>query len=659
MNILDSSAKTAVFICHCGTNIGGVIDISKIIEKLKNIPSIAVAQDHRFLCSTDGIETMINSIKTSNADRVVVAACSFRTHEPLFQEALHRAGLNPYLLELVNIRELCSWVHENERDRATEKALKMIRAAIMKIQDNQPLKRIRLPVTPAALVIGGGIAGIRAALDIAEAGFTVYLVEKEPSIGGNMAKLDKTFPTLDCSICILGPLMNIVAHHPNIKLYTYSEVISINGRVGDFSVKILKKPRYVREDLCRGCLICIAKCPSKTVDEFNMGLSHRKAIYVPFPQAVPRIPVIDTASCLYFQKGICRACEKLCPANAIDFNQKEEVVEIKVGAIVVATGFEEYNISQVYEYSYGRYPNIVTGLQLERLASSYGPTEGRLIAPGLNREPRRIAIINCVGSRDERHLPYCCRVGCMASLKHSWYIKHLMPEAEVFIFADEVRASGKGFEEFYRRVRLIPGVYIVKSKASEVRGNPDGTLTIKAFDPAISSEITITVDLVVLEAGIVASRGTESIKNLLKLGALNSGGFLIELHPKLNPVETAVDGVYICGAVSGPKDIPDTVAQASAAASKVISLLSRGYIETQPYSAIVDESRCSGCGVCSSVCEYSAIKIVKKKERSVAVVDEALCKGCGACVGSCPSRAIEIANLKLNQIDAMVAEILR
>ncbi|MEM1678234.1 MAG: CoB--CoM heterodisulfide reductase iron-sulfur subunit A family protein [Ignisphaera sp.] len=651
--------RVAVFLCHCGTNIAGVIDIQRVAEEIRKISGVAIVQDSRFLCSTDGIESMVDSIRSSGVDRVVVAACSFRTHEPLFQNALRRAGLNPYLLELVNVRELCSWVHEKEREKATEKAVKMIRAAIAKIQGNQPLERRKLPVIPAALVIGGGIAGIRAALDIADAGFTVYLVEKEPSIGGNMARLDKTFPTLDCSICILGPLMNAVAQHPNIKLLTYSEVLSIEGRVGEFSIKILRKPRYVREDLCKGCLICIAKCPAKADDEFNMGLSHRKAIYIQYPQAVPRIPAIDPSTCFYFQKGICRACEKLCPTGAIDFSQRGEVIEVKVGAIVVATGFEEYTASQIYEYGYGRYPNVITGLQLERLVSSYGPTGGRLTVPRIDREPRRIAIVNCAGSRDERHLPYCCRVGCMASLKHAWYIKHLIPDAEVFIFADEIRASGKGFEEFYRRVRLLPGVYIVKGRASEVRGNPDGTVSVMAYDPALGHGISINTDLVVLEVGIVASRSTESVRNILKLGVVAQGGFLLELHPKLNPIETAVDGIYICGAVAGPKDIPETVAQASAAASKVVSLLSRGYIETQPYTARVNSELCSGCRICVTACEYGAIRIVEKGGRSVASVDEALCKGCGACVGSCPSRAIEIPNLGLDQIEAMIAEIVR
>lgn len=656
---MSGEVKVAVFVCHCGTNIAGTVDVQRVVERIGKIPNVVV-WDHKFLCSADGIEYMVENIKSSGASRVVVASCSFRTHEPLFQRALQRAGLNPYLLEMVNVRELCSWVHEAEKDKATEKAIKMIKASIAKVRSNQPLERLKLPVIPAVLVIGGGIAGIRAALDVAEAGFTVYLVEKEPSIGGNMARLDKTFPTLDCSICILGPLMNNVMQHPNIKLYTYSEVLSVEGRVGDFTVKILKKPRYIREDLCRGCLICVNKCPApaKAIDEFNVGLSRRKAAYIPFPQAVPRVPVIDPSVCLYFQRGICRACEKLCPAKAIDFNQKAEVVEVKVGAIIVATGFEEYDVSAIYEYGYGRYPNVITGLQLERLVSSYGPTGGRLVVPGLGKEPKRVAIINCAGSRDERHLPYCCKVGCMASLKHAWYIKHVVHDAEVFVFADEIRASGKGFEEFYKRIRQIPGVYVIRGKASEVRGSPDNTLAVKAFDPVVGREVEVNVDLVVLEAGLVASRGTEIVKNMLKLGAQPVGGFLLELHPKLNPVETAVDGIYVCGVATGPKDIPDSVAQASATASKVVALLSKGYIETQPYTAVVNEEKCSGCGVCATACEYHAISLVEKSGKRVAQVDVVLCKGCGACVGSCPSRAIELLNLKLDQVEAMMVEVL-
>lgn len=655
---MDEEIRIAVFICHCGTNIAGNIDIQKVVEQIKNVENVITIQDHKFLCSTEGINLMVNSIKNNRINRVVVAACSFRTHEHIFQMVLQKSGLNPYLLEIVTIRELCSWVHENEPEEATEKAIRMIKAAIAKVKHNKPLERRRFPITPTVLVIGGGIAGIRAALDVAESGFTVYLVEREPSIGGNMAKLDKTFPTLDCSICILGPLMNIVSQHPNIKLLTYSEILSIEGRVGEYLVKILRKPRYVKEDLCRGCLICITKCPSRSLDEFNAKIGYRKAIYIPFPQAVPRIPVIDPESCLYFKKGVCRTCEKICPVNAIDFDQKPEVIEVKVGAIIIATGFEECDASIVPEYGYGRYPNVITGLQLERLISSYGPTGGKLIIPGLSREPKRVAIIHCVGSRDERFLRYCCRVGCMVGLKHAWYIKHSVPEAEVIIFADEIRATGKGFEEFYRRVRQIPGLYIVKGRASEVKGNPNGTLTVKAYDAALGYNISIDVDLVVLEVGIIASRGTKIIKDLLKLGSVD-GGFLMELHPKLNPVETTVNGIYICGAATGPKDIPEAVAQASAAASKAISLLSKGYIESQPYVANVNEDLCSGCGICITVCPYNAIKIVEKKGRRIVNIDEALCKGCGSCVGSCPAKAVDIANIKLQQVEAVIEELLR
>lgn len=656
---MDNKVRIAIFVCHCGTNIAGVVDVSRVINEIRGIDDVVVVQDHKYLCSSEGVELIVNSIAVNKVDKVVIAACSFRTHEPIFQTALQKAGLNPYVLEMVNIRELCSWVHEDEPIEATEKAIKMIKAAVAKARYNNPLERKKFAVIPAALVIGGGIAGIRAAIDIADAGFNVYLIEREPSIGGNMAKLDKTFPTLDCSICILGPLMYLAAQHPRIKLFTYSEVLSIDGRVGDFTVRILKKPRHVKEELCKGCLLCVDKCPGKALDEFNMRLNYRKAIYVPFPQAVPRIPVIDPEACLYFKKGICKLCERVCPVNAIDFSQRPEVVEVKVGAIVVATGFEEFDASLVYEYGYGKYPNVITGLQLERLVSYYGPTKGALIVPGISREPKRVAIIHCVGSRDERFLPYCCRIGCIASLKHVWYIKHAIPSAEVYVFADEIRASGKGFEEFYKRIRQLPGVYIVKGRASEVRGNPEGILTVRAFDAALNREVSIDVDLVVLEVGTVASSGTKAIRNLLKISATTPGEFLIELHPKLNPVETAVEGIYICGAVAGPKDIPDSVSQASATASKVISLLSKGFVESHPYVAKVNEELCNGCGICVAVCPYNAIKIAKKDRRSIIVVDEVLCKGCGACVGSCPSKAIDLTNMSIRQIETVIMQYAR
>ncbi len=653
---VDNKARIGVYICHCGTNIAGVVDVNKAREAAEGLPSVVVAKDYMYMCSDPGQNMIKDDIKEHKLDRVVVACCSPRMHERTFRQVLQDGGINPYLLDMANIREQCSWVTE-DHDAATEKAMALINAAVRRVAYQQPLEVREVPVAPSALVVGGGIAGIQAALEIANAGHKVYLVEREPSIGGHMAQFDKTFPTLDCASCIFTPLLSQVGQHPQIELLTYSEVEEVSGYIGNFKVKIRKKARYVDEDKCNGCGTCIEKCPWKADSEFDEGLAKRKAIYTPFPQAVPNVPVIDTEHCTYFLKGTCRACEKFCDAKAIDFEQKDETVEAEVGAIIIATGYDAFDPSVIYQYGYGRYDNVVTALQFERMCNASGPTGGKILLKD-GSEPKSVAIIHCVGSRDENYHEYCSRVCCMYALKYSHLIKE-KTDADVYQMYIDMRCFGKGYEEFYKRLS-DEGVNFIRGKLAQVtdraiNDEEKGKLIAVGEDTLLGTIIRVPVDMVVLCTALEPRADVEEVGRLFNISR-SADGFFLERHPKLDPVATVNDGNFVVGCCQSPKDIPDTVAQASAAAARALAMISRGKVEIEAATAVIDEELCSGCRVCNLLCPYTAITF--DEEKKVSRINEALCKGCGVCVAACPSAAITGKHFTSEQILAEIEGVL-
>ena len=650
--------KVGVYVCHCGSNIAGKIDVAEVAEAAGGLENVEVAREYQFMCSTLGQELIQTDIKEKGLTRVVVAACSPHLHEKTFRKAVSDAGLNPYLMQMTNIREHVSWV-TGAGEAATDKAKAMVSGAVRRVVHQEPLEARSVPVNPATLVIGGGIAGIQTALEIADGGHHVYLVEREASIGGHMAKFDKTFPTLDCSACILTPKMSDVDSHPNITLWTWAELEELSGYVGNFEAKIRRKARKLVEADCTGCGECIEKCPKKVVDdEFEAGLGYRKAIYKPFPQAVPKYPVMDLENCTYFERGKCRVCEKFCPTDCIKFDQEDELVDIEVGNVVLATGWQMFDCQKMTQYGYGRLANVFTSLEFERMCNSSGPTSGKIVMRDGVTEPKSIAIVHCVGSRDKRHNPYCSGVCCMAAMKFG----HLAIEksaADVYSFYIDLRANMKGYEEFYDRL-LGEGMHFIRGKVAEVTDadrheGEEGKLIVQAEDTLLGSQRRIPVDMVVLMGALEPRFDSKALG--LKVGlSCDSNGWYTERHPKLDPVATMTDGIFVAGACQGPKDIPAAVAQGAAAAARVQGLISQGTVKIEPIVALIDEDHCSGCRICNTMCPYSAIDYIADSDTSR--IQPALCKGCGTCVAACPSGVISGAGFSNQQVEAEIEGLL-
>jgi len=648
----EEEIRIGVYVCHCGLNIAGSVNCEEIAKYAATLPHVALAKDYRYTCSDQGQELIKKDIKEHKLNRVVVASCSPRLHEPTFRRTCEEAGLNKYLFEMANIREHCSWVHLYEKEKATEKAKDLVKMAVAKAALLEPQEEAVVPIIRKALVIGGGVAGIQAALDLAETGYKVYLVEREPSIGGRMAQIDKTFPTMDCSICILAPKMSDVGRHPNIELLTNSEVKEVKGYIGNFKVKVLKKPRYVTKD-CSACNDCVKECPVTTPNEFDVGLATRHAIYTPFAQAVPSTYIIDRNICLNKDNIItCDKCIRACERKAIDFDMKPETVELEVGTIIVATGADVYDPASLVEYGYTKYSNVITSLEFERLINAGGPSGGHLIRPSDMQIPKVVAFIQCVGSRSEKGgRPYCSNVCCMNTIKDSLLIKEHWPETQIYVFYMDIRAFGKGFEDLYKRAKKEGVIFIRGLPADIVEDRKTHNLWLIGENTLQKELYKVNVGMVILSVGIEPQKDSEVIQRLFTLSK-TSDGFFMEAHPKLRPVDTPTGGVFLAGCAEGPKDIKDSVTQASAAAARAGILMSQGKVTVEAITPLVIAEKCQVCGLCTRVCPYNAI--ISSKELKKTEVIEAACAGCGTCGAECPYEALTMRHFTDEQIHAQI-----
>ena len=648
--INNEEIRVGVYVCHCGVNVGGVVNCPEVAEYAKTLPNVEFATDYKYMCSDPGQGMIQDAIKEHNLNRVVVAACSPRLHEPTFRRCVEEAGLNKFLFEFANLREQDSWVHMTMPEEATAKAKDLTRMAVAKARLLEPLEASKVAVEKKCLVIGGGVTGIQSALDLGDMGFETYLVERNPTVGGRMGQLDKTFPTLDCSMCILAPKMVDCSKHENINLLTYSEVKEVDGYIGNFDVTVERKARYVIEDDCTGCGQCQEICPIEIPNYYDEGVGMVKAIYIPFPQAVPLVATIDKDYCID-----CGLCETVCGPDAIDRNQEPEEIVLRVGTIIAATGYDPYDPTAKYEYGYGRYSNVITGLEIERLINASGPTAGHVVRPSDGATPKRVAFIHCVGSRDEQiGKAYCSRVCCMYSMKNAQLCIDHEPDTEVTCYYMDIRSFGKGYEEFYKNSQEKYGIEFLRGRPAEIIENEDLSLTIRAEDTLLGKITEYTYDMVVLSVGLEPPAGSNELRQTLGLSR-TSDGFYMEAHPKLRPVDTLTDGVYIAGVAQGPKDIPDSVAQGSAAASRAAIPMAKGEVEIEPITASTDETVCGACEVCVELCPFGAVSIEGEGDEKHAAINVALCKGCGTCVGACPSGAMNQNHFKTEQIMAQIS----
>ncbi|RDD53988.1 MAG: CoB--CoM heterodisulfide reductase iron-sulfur subunit A family protein [Candidatus Korarchaeota archaeon NZ13-K] len=636
--------RIGVYVCHCGLNIAGVIDVKELVEYAKTLPNVVVAKEYVFMCSAPGQNLIKEDIEQYKLNRVVIAACGPEMHEPTFRAAVSEAGLNPFLIDLIAIREGSSWVHYDNPKAATEKAKDMIRMSVARVRNLEPLEKIRGEVVHRALVVGGGVAGITAALDLANRGFEVHLVEKKPTLGGHVASMGllNWEGRRVSGREMVKSLLDRINGNPRIIVHTNSEVVGVDGSIGSFKITVKKRPRYVNEN-CNLCGKCVEVCPVSVPNEYEYGINERKAIYLPFLGAYPARYVIDPSSCTF-----CGKCVEVCPVNAINLKEKDEEVSLNVGAIIMAVGHDDYEPA-IGEYGYSLSPRVITLNQLKRYLSDDGPTRGKLLVNG--SEPKRIVFISCVGSLSTTpHAnQYCSRTCCMAALSEMLHIKSKYPDASIFYVHKDVRVYGKDEKLYWDAIENSIKFVRFDEEAPKVSIEND-ELYVEVFETTLQERISIPADLVVLVTGMTPIKEIDSVRSLFKVGC-GGDGFLKELHLKLNPVESLTGGIYLAGTATGPKSVPESVITGSAAAAKASILLVKDQIEVEPLIAEVDENKCSGCGICVSLCPFNAISIQKRDDGTkYSKIDPMLCEGCGTCVAACPSAAIQQYGYKDKQI---------
>ncbi|MBW1985996.1 MAG: hydrogenase iron-sulfur subunit [Deltaproteobacteria bacterium] len=646
---MDEEVRIGLYICHCGLNIAGVISPEALVTQAQSFPEVTVCRHHLYTCSEAGQREILEDIQQLGLNRLVIAACSPKLHEPTFRRLLIEAGVNPYLLEMVNIREHCSWVHIHEPEAAAAKALELIKMGLAKVRLARPLTDRVVPLHRQALVIGGGPAGLRAALDIANAGFPVTLVECQPVLGGMTNSLYRTFPQGQTALSLINPMMAAVMLHPGIRLLSNSEVTEVSGHFGDFEVTVRQSLPLVSED-CDRCGQCLEVCPVEVPDERQQGLSSRKAIYLPAPQAFPGQYVIDQEHC-----NRCGLCVPVCPRQAINLRPKKVEHHLRCGSMVVATGFRPFNPEGSRYEPWAALPNVITSVTLERLLAPDGPTAGQVITPGGSNPPQEIAFILCVGSREEEGHRYCSRVCCPTALRQALELKSRLPQANIRLYYRDLRTTKKDWEALYTEAREA-GLLFIRGQVKEVQADDDGRVIIRGDNELFQTATEDRVDLAVLAVGMEPGGGAP-LREVLKL-PVGDDGFFLEAHPKLRPLESVLDGIYLAGACQGPKDLSESITQASGAAAKILSLFAHETITLDGIVCEVDQEKCIGCETCYNECPFQAIKMVGEGKRRKAQVIEAACKGCGVCAGACPAGAVIAHGFTDEMIQAQIDEFL-
>ena len=660
------AVKVGVFLSDCGNQLPEILDFNALNDFVKDISDVVLVERRSEFWRGEGLKAIMEAVNGGKINRVVVAETLPKLSEVNIVRAVEEAGLNPYLVEVIDLKDHCAWPHRETPPEATEKAKAMLLAAIERAKLLEPIEKLEFPALKSALVIGGGIAGMQAAVDLADLGFEVHLVEKAPFLGGLAARAGRFFPTDDCAICIQSPASDVktITHTsrkcvyrsgfseiPNLNILPNSRVVSIEGVPGNYKVAIEKKPRYVNELKCVACDLCTTVCPVEVPDEFNAKLKTRKAIYMNIPNVHPPVYVIDESVCKFHD---CAKCVEVCPTDAIELDQKSERITLDVGSMIVATGFQEFDSSIIKEYHYDDYPDVITNLELARMIDGFGPTKGMIVRPSDRKPAKKIVFVQCVGSRDRRYKPYCSSICCMISLKHATLIKSALPDTDVTVCYIDIRTTGREHEDYYERAREM-GIKFVKGRPTEISRDPEtNKLIVDVEDALLRRFLELDADLVVLAPAMVPAEGTEKLADMLGL-ELDKDGFFKEYNAKLRPTETKLRGMYLCGGVTFPKDAPTTSLHAHSAAVKAAKFLTTGKIVKDQRTAVVNEEYCGDCEFCPVTCPYGAISLEPtSEEHFVARVSDLLCEGCGVCVGTCPLNAIELRHSKPNQMLAQM-----